>query len=1046
MKFTWLKVLWSNRLTTVLLLLFAIAMAFGTFLENDFGTPAVQTTVYRAWWFELILLLLGINFIGNIFRYRLYRKEKLPILTFHVAFIIILIGAFITRYVSFEGNMHIREGAASNEIISQDRYLTVKYLSDGEEKILQKKLSLSYFTQPDFNFEIGSQDNPVRLIGKIFVPHAEQRIIRDPGGRTVLTVVTSGSVGRENLYLQSGGKIVVNDIPITLNNPTGGAINIFEEEGLLKVQSPEPLSWMVMASQTAGTLKADTTDLLKLRALYRGQRASFVIPEVHYESKVVYVPSEDKERAKTLSDMLYIDIETDSEKKEIALRAFDRSLSRIEHVDLGGQHLDLTYGPKTIQLPFSLELRDFQLERYPGSVSPSSYASEITVVDGNTQFPFRIFMNNVLDYKGYRFFQASYDTDERGTILSVNKDYWGTLITYIGYTLMGLGMMLTLFGKNSRFQFINRKLSKLNQQAALVVFFLLVSGIAEVEAQDIFSGNAQQQVVNKEHAERFGRLLVQDLDGRIKPINTLSSEFLRKVHGRSSFQLTDDIKLNNDQLFLIVNANPLHWQTVPIIKIDAKKTQPILELLGQSPGTELLRFTDLIDNDGNYLLQEKVQEASQKKPAERSAMDDELIKVDERFNVYFQGLTGHFLKVFPLEDDPANTWFNDQIPMGTFHGEDSVFVVNVMPVYFGSVIAAARTGDWLAADENLGYIRTFQEVKGKEVIPPINIQKAEVLYNKLKLFNHLFGFFWIAGLFLLVIAIVMIFSNSRVLEITYWVLTVLIGLGFLVLTFNLLLRWYAAQYPPWSNGYEMIILVAWSILLFAFLFIRKSKFVVALGALFTGTLLFVAFLDWLNPEITNLVPVLKSYWLKIHVAIIVSSYAPLALSALLGLLALLLMIWDKQKNPSIERSIKELTYINEMSMTIGLFMLAIGTFLGGVWANESWGRYWGWDPKETWALISVIIYAAVLHLRLIPKLNDLFVFNTASVWAFFSIIMTSFGVNYYLAGLHSYAKGDPVPIPQFIYWVVGILLVINILAYRSYKRTDLGTEVQDETD
>ena len=258
------------------------------------------------------------------------------------------------------------------------------------------------------------------------------------------------------------------------------------------------------------------------------------------------------------------------------------------------------------------------------------------------------------------------------------------------------------------------------------------------------------------------------------------------------------------------------------------------------------------------------------------------------------------------------------------------------------------------------------------------------------------------------------------------------------MTFNLILRWYAGDHAPWSNGYEMTILVAWAIILFGLIFSRSSDFVIPLACLFTGTLLFVSFLDWLNPEITNLVPVLKSYWLKIHVAIIVSSYAPLALSAILGFTALWLMV--ARNDSSIDRSeksIRELTYINELSMTVGLFMLAIGTFLGGVWANESWGRYWGWDPKETWALISIILYAAVLHLRLVPGLRSPYVFNLASVIAFGSIIMTSFGVNYYLAGLHSYAKGDPLPIPTFIYWIIAIVFLTAVASWIALRKKPL---------
>ena len=233
----------------------------------------------------------------------------------------------------------------------------------------------------------------------------------------------------------------------------------------------------------------------------------------------------------------------------------------------------------------------------------------------------------------------------------------------------------------------------------------------------------------------------------------------------------------------------------------------------------------------------------------------------------------------------------------------------------------------------------------------------------------------------------------------------------------------------------MLVFVAWGVLLSGLLFGSRSHFTVPLGLLFSGTLLFVAFLDWLNPEITNLVPVLNSYWLKIHVAVIVSGYAPLALAALLALLMLVLLLF-KPAMPGTKwwQSMQELSVVNEMSITIGLFLLTIGTFLGGIWANESWGRYWAWDPKETWALISVIVYAFVLHLRMIPALKNALLFNLASLWAFSAIFMTSFGVNYYLSGLHSYAAGDPVPVPQWIFWLVAGLLILSVLAILKYKK------------
>lgn len=295
----------------------------------------------------------------------------------------------------------------------------------------------------------------------------------------------------------------------------------------------------------------------------------------------------------------------------------------------------------------------------------------------------------------------------------------------------------------------------------------------------------------------------------------------------------------------------------------------------------------------------------------------------------------------------------------------------------------------------------------------------------------LFQTFFTIGLIMLVLALSKIFVQKRFINVLWDILVLISLISFLIFTGNILLRWYIAQHPPWSNGYEMMVFVAWVLMLCGLMTFRKSDFSLPLATLFTGSLLFVSYLDWLNPEITNLMPVLKSsFWLKVHVATIVSSYAPLALSAVLGFMALILMIIrTKSSAYKIDIRIKELTYINEISMTIGLFVLTIGTFLGGVWANESWGRYWAWDPKETWALISIIIYAIVLHLRLVPALKSRFTLNVASVFAFGSIIMTSFGVNYYLTGLHSYAAGDPIPVPKFIYILTAVVIIVSIIAY-----------------
>ncbi len=1031
------KFLFSRQLTVVLLAVFGITMAYATFIENDFGTKAVRALIYDSWWFESIMVILSINFIGNIWNYRLWQKGKWPVLFFHVGFIITILGAFITRYFGQEGMMHIRENDRSNKIISEERFLTVEVKKGSYQTYLQEEIRATAITQPDIDLTFGEGAKTFTLKSKRFVPDAVQTMVHGESDEIVLEVVISHEGERKDLFLVSGKTLKLPHSKLTFNNPEPGAFNILQFGDSLVLSSPHDLGYLRMADQQAGQVQAGDTSALLIRTLYRAGDVSFVISQRHDGMKTQYIPAQDEDMAKAASDLWLVTLaDNDGNVKELEMAALDGVYSMPKEFEFSGYDVSANYGPRLIELPFSLFLRDFQLERYPGSTSPSSYASEITVEDADGSFPYRIFMNNVLDHGGYRFFQASYDLDELGTVLSVNRDFWGTQITYFGYFILFGGMIWTLFGKQSRFQFVLRKLKGINaKQAAAFIAILLMANVSKAQSDSTIVIDSAH-IIPKTHTELFGRLLVQDIDGRIKPINTLSSEFTRKLY--RSTQLSNPTvtgeKLNPDQVFLSLQMDPQYWSEIPLIKVDKKEGSLILEKVWKK-GADKVSFINLFDENGNYHLTEWVEEANRKKPAERSSFDKEVLKVDERFNILFQAMNGYYLKIFPKKDDPNNTWFDYNIAGGGFNAEDSTFVTGILPLYFSSVNAAIKSGDWAEADQRLSYIKTYQNIIGKEVIPSTNRQKAELLYNELNIFNRLFGFYWLIGLLMLVMVIVKVFNEHKAVNLTITVLFWITAVLFALQTFNIILRWYAGDYPPWSNGYEMIILVSWFIMLFGLIFHRSSDFVLPLSSLFTGTLLFVSFLDWLNPEITNLVPVLKSYWLKIHVAVIVGSYAPLALSALLGLMALVIMLFPK--HTKLQAKTHELTCINELSMTIGIVMLTIGTFLGGIWANESWGRYWGWDPKETWALISVLVYAIVLHLRLIPSLRSQYIFNVASLFAFYSIIMTSFGVNYYLSGLHSYAKGDPLPIPTFVYWLTGSLIFITVLAYFQKRKSSL---------
>ncbi|MDP3445557.1 MAG: cytochrome c biogenesis protein CcsA, partial [Ignavibacteria bacterium] len=263
----------------------------------------------------------------------------------------------------------------------------------------------------------------------------------------------------------------------------------------------------------------------------------------------------------------------------------------------------------------------------------------------------------------------------------------------------------------------------------------------------------------------------------------------------------------------------------------------------------------------------------------------------------------------------------------------------------------------------------------------------------------------------------------------------LIVLFFVFQTLGLGLRWYIAGRAPWSNGYESMIYIGWVTVLAGLIFSRKSQMTIAATSILASIILMVAHLTWMDPEITNLVPVLKSYWLTIHVSVITASYGFLALGALLGFINLILMILKSKSNFSkLQMRIKELNLINERTVIIGLYLLTIGTFLGGVWANESWGRYWGWDPKETWALVTVLVYTFIAHMGYTPGLKSDYSFSLATLVAYSSVIMTYFGVNYYLSGMHSYAAGDPVPVPSFVYYTVGVVFVVAVVAYINERK------------
>jgi len=346
----------------------------------------------------------------------------------------------------------------------------------------------------------------------------------------------------------------------------------------------------------------------------------------------------------------------------------------------------------------------------------------------------------------------------------------------------------------------------------------------------------------------------------------------------------------------------------------------------------------------------------------------------------------------------------------------------------------ADNPDFTDANKMLQSFKKTQQKYGSVVMLSDDKIETEIKYNKYDIFKKLFSWFMYAGTLMFILLIVQIFySSNKIVDYSVKALKFVIIFLFLLHTAGLIARWYVSGHAPWSDAYESMIYVAWATMLFGLIFGRKSDLTIAATAFVVSMILMIAHWNWMDPAIANLQPVLNSYWLMIHVAVIVASYGPFTLGMILGVVCLILLIFTNSSNrKKMELSIKELTIINEMALTVGLVLLTIGNFLGGMWANESWGRYWGWDPKETWALISIMVYAFVLHMRLIPGLRGRFAFNLAAMISFGSIMFTYFGVNFYLSGLHSYQSGQQIASFQIIAVAAVLTTILSVFAYRQY--------------
>lgn len=1093
------------RMMVVALFVFLTSIGLATFAETVYDTQTARLLIYDAQWFMVLLLYLCAGMIANIFKYRMFRAEKIAILTFHLAFIVMIIGAAATRFYGFDGLMKIRENGTADFIYSADPHLIVEVYDSKDNSSWEKKLLMSEAFDPTFSEEVPllnkkgqvKQNVTLECVGykKNMV---DSLVTRKDIKETALGFAITST---EPEFVAENGVLMLGKLPLSyeVDNPEPG-VHIWKDGNKFKMKSSIGLRSLAMtelrAIRESGEAPADSLyDVvmpdsiitLEMAKLYNVQGQQFVLAEIKKNTGRRLIKSSVKDAA---PDYLFVRLRSKGQKSEIIKvpGGYKRIAEGYEQrVKFAGLNFVIGYGSKRIQMPFKVSCVDFRLERYPSSSQPSSFESDLVIIDSIApnnikRIKKNLFMNNVVDYKGYRLFQSAYDPDEKGTILSVNYDWWGTNISYLGYLLMGLGLVLALFAPAGRTRELIRKIKKLEEKRSsmtTIAILLALSVGFSAAAQETTEESTEKAVVedhsghdhssddhsghnhavetqtpaggqqgppkrpkqgkpyimSEEHSNELASLLVHsDAHKRHMPLHTLCEQLLRKIHRGNTYN-----GKNSVQVIMGMHLNRSYWMHEKIIYVSSKGK--LRDKLGVK---KYASYFDLFDEKtGRFKLEKAMERAHRKREVDRNEEEKQLIKLAERYEVYINILSqdSRYLRILPKrEENGVEHWTT----IMHFEQESEEFITTVN--YFGALDLAVRgKGGYGLASDNLRKLKAMQRSKSKLDLPSETAVNLEIRYNKMEVVKRSYQAYGLIGFVLLICFLFGILSRGgkppKWVKITQIVSFWLAVLTTLYLSAGLIFRAVISDHVPWSDGYEALLFISLVTVLIGIFLWRVNKVILAAACILAFFLLFVSSLNILDPEITKLEPVLKSYWLKIHVAIITGSYAPLGIGAMLGLINLILYISRNKNNEErLGLTIKQITYITEIVITIGVVMLTIGTFLGGVWANESWGRYWAWDPKETWALVAILAYGILLHLRFIPGVKDHFTFNAVALWGYTTILFTFFGVNFYLVGLHSYANGEGLA--EFPTWLsmvgAGFYLFTEFASFKNQMHKSKG--------
>ena len=635
------------------------------------------------------------------------------------------------------------------------------------------------------------------------------------------------------------------------------------------------------------------------------------------------------------------------------------------------------------QLPFSITINQFEIIYYKGTLAPMDFISHISVADKDChrQIQGKVSMNHIFSYQHYRFYQSGYSEDNEGSVFSVSHDPYGIGITYAGYTLLLLSTVFFFFSPQSRFRQLLK--SPLLHRSLTVILLLFAFSL---NSNFLKANSTSPKVLPREVAEHFGDLYIL-YNNRICPLQTFARDFTVKLYGSSSYKGLTPEEVLTGWLFYYDS-----WKNEPIIRIKSNEARKLLEIEGN-----YARLKDYISTINEYKLEKMMNHI---RSGEQVTDKRGIEEADEKFNIINLVCTGAMMKIFPCRNIAGKTleWYSqsDQLPQD-MDNDKWVFIRKSMS-YVNEMIVMKKYNDACLLLEK---IKKYQQKECDGLLPADNKFKAEKIYNQFDYSKSVAMACICIGLICFIYYCHCMASQKRTSRKAIIILNILLWIVFTYLSAAICLRGYVSNHLPLSNGFETMQFMAWCTLLLTFLLQRKFAMLLPFGFLLCGLTLMVSMLGESNPQITQLMPVLQSPLLSIHVVVIMIAYSLLAFIMLNGVTAVILHQSQKECKEQIER----LQIISQIILYPAIFLLAIGIFIGAVWANVSWGRYWGWDPKEVWALITMLVYALALHPRSLPWFHRTMFFHVFCITAFITVLITYFGVNFLLGGMHSYANG-----------------------------------------